>query len=916
MKIIKFYEQGFTPVYSDMIVLMGNQIHGISIIGSEIVVKAYRAKFMDNVMAKANLRFWYEDKIVRLAYKPAQKYTVFPQVVTEQGLQVVMMNDQLIWGISQEDLLVKVYQLLYDLNIPCPLPAEDNFEDCMQKIFDLATNIGFLTPCQVVGNVPYSFYMQNLCYLDEFREDAEKIIAEYIKSAVPGLLDGIDGVADYIEKFSLEIGEKIGQRVSYLHTPGDYDDSFFEQLNRKLFPQQKDISVAASKRLVVDNHVIISGQMGTGKTTLGVAACHHHANGKPYRTIVTCPGHLVEKWAREVKEIIPEAKAFIFTGKNPPWLNFWNQYKNSGELTGAEYWIVSNESLRGGYIQRPGYVAKKRFAYDPEIDDRITMKVATCPKCGEVLVQEKKIDGIPIEIPLTPYDFRSHTSYNHKCKCGEMLWQADGKRKGFRKTSIADLIKKRIPKNFFTYFIADEAHMYKGSTAQGLAFGGVISRTKKVIAMTGTMADGYANGLYYLLWRMCPEGFKSKGFNHDEESRSRFQSEYGFWTKTVRCRDDEYGRTSRAKSTRSYVKPLPGYTINTFPEWLIERTCFLKLSDVAPYLPPKTEYVNAVDMDEDLAEKYRQIENRLRNEIKDGGSRVASIMLHTCMSYPDIANGPEVIDIEKGDYSLHYVLPSIDKDRLYNKEKELQSILESELSQNRKCLVFSTYSNLRDCLSRLEWVASQVPQARVQVMRANTVSASKRESWVKDKLKNINTLICHPELVETGLDLLECKTIIWIQTGYIPSTVRQASARSLRIGQTDPIKVIFLCYKDTLQEKCFQLIGSKLNAAGILEGNLSNEGLRRFGNDGSMHNDLLSLLSDNIITANSNDIFESYKAEVATLLAKTNPTVEEIRRLKTLTEVLTEMDIDMSHLTPRQKKQLLKGADIQPVLFM
>ena len=109
----------------------------------------------------------------------------------------------------------------------------------MQKIFDLATNIGFLAPCQVVGNVPYSFYMQNLCYLDEFREDAEKIIAEYIKLAVPGLLDGIDGVADYIEKFSLEIGEKIGQRVSYLHIPEDYDDSFFEQLNRKLFPQRK-----------------------------------------------------------------------------------------------------------------------------------------------------------------------------------------------------------------------------------------------------------------------------------------------------------------------------------------------------------------------------------------------------------------------------------------------------------------------------------------------------------------------------------------------------------------------------------------------------------------------------------------------------------------------------------------------------
>ena len=99
MKIIKFYEQGFTPVYSDMIVLMGNQIHGISIIGSEIVVKAYRAKFMDNVMAKANLRFWYEDKIVRLAYKPPEIHR-FPTGGHRAGLQVVMMNDQLIWGIS------------------------------------------------------------------------------------------------------------------------------------------------------------------------------------------------------------------------------------------------------------------------------------------------------------------------------------------------------------------------------------------------------------------------------------------------------------------------------------------------------------------------------------------------------------------------------------------------------------------------------------------------------------------------------------------------------------------------------------------------------------------------------------------------------------------------------------------------
>jgi len=153
-----------------------------------------------------------------------------------------------------------------------------------------------------------------------------------------------------------------------------------------------------------------------------------------------------------------------------------------------------------------------------------------------------------------------------------------------------------------------------------------------------------------------------------------------------------------------------------------------------------------------------------------------------------------------------------------------------------------------------------------------------------------------------------------MQTGYVPATVRQASSRSWRIGQTEPIKVIFLCYQDTLQEKCFQLIGSKLNAAGILEGNLSNEGLRNFGQENSMFNDILSLLKDNIVAINSNDIFESYKAEVAQLLNKPIITQKESIRLMTLAETLAKNNLDLSELTARQKKQIQRNSD-QLVLF-
>lgn len=920
------FESGGVQVYSDLIVTYGyNTIAALSIIGSEISIKSIRAEFMDGSARRQSRGYKsYSDKGIRSFVKPPAAYKQLPQIKTEQGLQVLLMQDNLLWGLSKDDLRVRAYQHLKDLNIPSPTPVDLEFNECMDRVIQAAEDVSYFTKCDVIS--PHlklqvaKFYMKDNLRLGTFVEQAEFIISTYLDEEMTPeeLLTGVEGIADYIERYAQAIGDKVSERVKYLHMPGDYQNEFFETLGRKLFPQQKDIAVATAKSLESKRYSIISGQMGVGKTSIGIAACHYHAKQKPYRTIVTCPGHLVEKWAREIKTVIPESKTFIFGENHKPWEEFYDLWRKSDELEVPEYWIVSNEALRSSYIRKPGIRTRKRKAFDAEFQVYRMIDVAFCPRCGEKLTYPKTKDGDTYYIEMTLSDFVVHNDRNHKCRhCGEMLWQADNNRKGFRKLSIADILKKRIPKGFFNYYISDEAHKYKGTTAQGLGFGGVISKVDKVIAMTGTLADGYANGLYYLLWRMDPVKMKNKGFKHDEESRTKFQNQYGFWLKTIKNKDtSEYGASSKAKSARVQVKPLPGYTINTFPEWLIERTCFLKLSDVAPYLPPKNEFVNVVDMDDELANEYRRLEERLRSEIKEGGSQVASIMLHTCLSFPDIVDGQESINVVKPDYSLHLPIPQMDRNKVYKKEKELQDILAAELALGRKCLVFTTYTNLKDHIPRLEWVCSQVPGTRIQSLRSTTTTTRKREAWVKNKLNNegINVLICHPELVETGLDLLECQTIIWMQSGYVPSTVRQASSRSWRIGQTDPIKVIFLCYKDTLQEKCFQLIGSKLNAAGILEGNLTNEGLRNFGQDSSGVNDILSMLKDNIVALNSNDIFESYKAEVAQLLSKPIITQRDGIRLMTLAETLAKNNVNLAELTPKQKKQIQRNSD-QLVLF-
>ena len=47
-----------------------------------------------------------------------------------------------------------------------------------------------------------------------------------------------------------------------------------------------------------------------------------------------------------------------------------------------------------------------------------------------------------------------------------------------------------------------------------------------------------------------------------------------------------------------------------------------------------------------------------------------------------------------------------------------------------------------------------------------------------DKVKKgVDVLVCHSQLVQTGLDPVDFPTIVWFETGYSVYTMRQASRR-------------------------------------------------------------------------------------------------------------------------------------------
>ena len=107
------------------------------------------------------------------------------------------------------------------------------------------------------------------------------------------------------------------------------------------------------------------------------------------------------------------------------------------------------------------------------------------------------------------------------------------------------------------------------------------------------------------------------------------------------------------------------------------------------------------------------------------------------------------------------------------------------------------------------------------------ISPEKREAWVEKRVRSgCQVLITNPRCVETGLDLNAFTTLIFYSMGYNLFTLRQAARRSWRINQTAPrVEVYMLYYVDTMQAKAMKLMASKLAVAGIIEGNLSEEGL-------------------------------------------------------------------------------------------
>ncbi|ENT4348658.1 helicase-related protein, partial [Pseudomonas aeruginosa] len=405
-----------------------------------------------------------------------------------------------------------------------------------------------------------------------------------------------------------------------------------------------------------------------------------------------------------------------------------------------------------------------------------------------------------------------------------------------------EFIKRYLPDGYFDLLVVDEGHEYKNSgSAQGQAMGVLAAKARKTVLLTGTLMGGYADDLFYLLFRiltqrMIEDGYRPNARGSMAPAAMSFMRDHGVLKDIYTERDGDSHKTARGKKLSVRTVKAPGFGPKGIHRFVLPFTVFLKLKDIGGNVLPdyQEEFVD-VPMAPEQASAYQRLSATLTAELRQALARrdttLLGVVLNVLLAWPDCCFRPEIVKHPRSRDTLAFVPAIFGDEQLMPKEQALVDLCLEEKAKGRKVLAYTVYSGTRDTTSRLKKVLEQ-SGLKVAVLRAS-VDTARREDWILDQVdRGIDVLITNPELVKTGLDLLDFPTIAFLQTGYNVYTLQQAARRSWRIGQKHPVRVVFFGYAGSSQITCLQLMAKKIAVAQSTSGDVPESGLDSLNQDG------------------------------------------------------------------------------------
>ena len=705
--------------------------------------------------------------------------------------------------------------------------------------------------------------------------------------AIPGadlpttqIFSQISTFTEYLHIFSDKIADRIKRCFPPVYNPSE--ETISEQLKGvnqyvvdkagySLFDAQLGAAEALKRRLEMGKMALLVSECGTGKTKIGSAALFAYQHGNQRKktckkafNVVICPSHITEKWVRELHETIPGC----FAQRVESMSDIDRLYEFYKKENKTVYCVLSKETARNGYMTAP-------TVYWNQIK-----KGFICPRCGEVQEMTVFEDDASYTVNADAAFFRNENSKNHKCQvCKEPLWgmlnpdnlnpnqnewvriggygfvhrrfagnalisckNKDHQRKieevynnpdnifpargAYSRYPLSTYIKRKI--RHIDALLIDELHQYSGESAQGQSMAELAGIADKVIGMTATLINGYAKGIFYLLFRL-----KSHLMLMDKqeyENPGEFCSQYGVVEELYEMEQSEYNTASKGSKRKVREKFLPGISPIVYSRFLLENAVFLSLNDMCKDLPDYEEIPVQCEMTEEVKNEYERLEKefkRIYREFPKLGSRILSSYLNLLSVYPDqpYDHDPVYNPLVQNKEEKLIVPQNIGNSSLTQpKDEAVLELVERKIAAGERVIIYTAWTRL-DTQTKLHRMLTE--KGICTAILDKKVPTAKREAWVDKRIaEDTKVLIVNPALVETGLDLNAFTTLIFYNIAYNLYIFRQASRRSLRINQTAPkVEVYMFYYNHTMQQRALRLMASKLTAATVIEGNISDEGL-------------------------------------------------------------------------------------------
>ena len=772
-------------------------------------------------------------------------------------------------------------RLFEELDSKTAAPLIPEFRDC---VLDALIDRGELRPMEV-----FSLKEKLEAWVLELRPNDENVVeilerglecgAISIPGASPDQPDGFEGVENitgYLNTFGVIVADRIRDQFTPLFDPATeplsgevlaVNDYIQQKAGYSLYDAQLAVSEAVKRQLDRKNVAVIVAECGSGKSKIGstaLGALHglwasQQRSGVPKTfNVIMCPSHITRKWVREIGETLPNTYAMVV--KSITELERLYGMYQAGDKN--VYAVFSKEKARDGYMRYPAIIWNQR------------RREFLCPDCGKPIQMEYSDDGSHYLVNADAKFFLREHKKNRFCReCGSMLWgpvnpgrnipwakisdfgwvykpfaanylsltknetvserlreiseNPQGSfpvRGACRRFPLSTYIKKKM-KGRIDGFVADELHEYNNNSGQGDAMAEIFSVSKQFVGMTATLINGYSSGIFHLLYRLVPGLMRKDGKSY--RSPKTFDAEYGVVENTYESIDAAYNANRRASKRKTKTRQLPGVSPLVFSRFLLEYTAFLSLNDMGKDLPDYEEIPIPVEMPEDVHDAYKELERDIRMVLKSdrkAAQKLLSVYLNLLTVYPDQPyDQPDIVHPIDGHVIAH---PSNEAcfDDILPKEEKVLEIVRKKIAAGERVMIYTSWTRTDSQQKLLKLLTRE--GFRTEIL-SPAISPEKREDWVEKRVRSgCQVLITNPRCVETGLDLNAFTTLIFYSMGYNLFTLRQAARRSWRINQTAPrVEVYMLYYVDTMQAKAMKLMASKLAVAGIIEGNLSEEGL-------------------------------------------------------------------------------------------